>query len=181
MYYENALLHTKTAKIMANQRYEKGKEDRFSVGSVRDLFADLTVQHPCDLPAKVCSPSQFWTKFIHHGDGVGMFHWKQRNRLIMLQGVSTQKKPSFYNTHYKNLKTYPKLHVFLFWNVDMKVKENDKFSFRRKVHTKIMKKKTYLPVRIFRFLSVWNNYPPWWSSQVKWDVNFSLSTINYLK
>jgi hypothetical protein len=59
---ENALLHRKTAKIMANQRYEKGREDRFSVGSVRDLLADLTVHHPRDLPAKLNkfhSPSQF--------------------------------------------------------------------------------------------------------------------------
>jgi len=61
MYDKNALSHRKTAKIMANQRYENGRKDRFSVGSVRDLFADpvrdlfadLTVHHPCDLPAKL--------------------------------------------------------------------------------------------------------------------------------
>jgi hypothetical protein len=53
--------------------------------------------------------------------------------------------------------------------------------FWHQAHTKIMTQKTCLPMRIFRFLYVWNNYPPWWCSQVKWDVNFSLSTINYLK
>lgn len=53
MYDKSASLHRKIAKIMANQRYEKGRKDRFSVGSVRDLFADLTVHHPCNLPAKL--------------------------------------------------------------------------------------------------------------------------------
>jgi len=41
-------------------------------------------------------------------------------------------KPSFYNAHYKNLKTYPKLHVFLFWNVGTKMKENGIFYFWHK-------------------------------------------------
>jgi hypothetical protein len=53
MYDENALVHRKTANIMANQRYEKGRQNKFSVGSVQDLFAGLTVHYPGDLPAKL--------------------------------------------------------------------------------------------------------------------------------
>ena len=96
MYDENALLHRKTAKIMANQRYEKGTGDRFSVSSVWDLLADLTVHHPCDLPAKLTNiilpVSSAVRNQIH-----STWRWsqhvpsKQWNRLIMPYWVRTQK------------------------------------------------------------------------------------------
>jgi hypothetical protein len=115
MYDENVLLHRKTGKIMANQRYKKGRQDRFSVGSVGDLFADLTVHHPYDLPAKLTNfilpassePNSFTLKME------SACTIETMEQTYYVAKCKHPEKPSFYITHYKNLKTYPS-YVLLF-------------------------------------------------------------------